>query len=132
VTLPALAAEAFAKLGQAVDLLDPNPSEEALHAVRIRGKRARYAAELAEASVGKRAGRFLRRAKAFQDLLGDHQDAHVAETRLRAFVAGVRDVRAAFATGRLVERQRARRAAARAAFPDAWRRLAKAGRKAWA
>jgi hypothetical protein len=36
-----------------------------------------------------------------------------------------------FAAGRLVERQRGRKAAARAAFPEAWDDLRRAGRKAW-
>jgi CHAD domain-containing protein len=102
-----------------------------LHEVRIRGKRARYAAELAEAAVGKRATRYLMRAKVLQDVLGDHQDAHVAEARLRAFGRHARDARTGLAAERLVERQRTRRLSARAALPDAWRRLAKAGRKAW-
>jgi hypothetical protein len=63
--------------------------------------------------------------------VGDHQDAVVAEVRIRALVAGAGSSRAVFAAGRLVERQRARKAAARAAFPGAWDALNRAGRKAW-
>jgi hypothetical protein len=36
-----------------------------------------------------------------------------------------------FATGLMVERQRARRRAAKAAFQDLWSTLEKRGRKAW-
>ena len=81
--------------------------------------------------AGKAATRFIAAAKTFQDVVGDHQDAVVAEARIRALVAGVRSSRTVFAAGRLVERQRARKAAARAAFPDAWEALRRAGLKAW-
>jgi CHAD domain-containing protein len=131
VTLAAVAAAEFRKLEKAVKALPPDPTDDELHGVRIRGKRARYAAELATPVVGKPALRFVERAKAFQDLVGAHQDAVVAEARIREVLGRARGARAGFAGGRLVERQRARRAAARASFPDAWAALRKAGRKAW-
>ncbi len=71
------------------------------------------------------------RAKRFQDVIGDHQDAVVAEEKLRALTAQLNDPPSAFVAGLLVERQRERRRDARAAVPDAWQRLSKAGRKAW-
>ena len=74
-------------------------------------KRARYAAELA--APGKQGKRFLDDAKEVQTLLGEHQDAVVAETKLRELVAGL-DSAAAFVAGRLVERQRLRRERSRA------------------
>jgi len=131
ISLHDLAAGEFKKLRRAVRALGDEPSDEELHAVRIRGKRARYAAELAEATAGKPASRFIRRAKAFQDLLGEHQDAVVAEERIRQLVSRVRGLRTAFAAGRLVERQRARWQAARAAFAETWERLEQRGRRAW-
>ena len=48
--LAAIAKSEFRKLRRAVRALDKSPSDDELHTVRIRGKRARYAAELAEAS----------------------------------------------------------------------------------
>jgi CHAD domain-containing protein len=123
VDLRRLVAKEFKKLKRAVDALDAPPGARALHAVRIRGKRARYAAELAEAMIGRRATRFLRAAKAFQDVLGEYQDAVVIEERLSRLVAAAAGPRASFAVGRLAERQRARRAAALARFRPAWRRL---------
>jgi CHAD domain-containing protein len=131
VSLREIAETEFKRLRRAVRRLAPDPSDEALHDIRIRGKRARYAAELAEGSVGKPASRFVREAKAFQDVLGDHQDAVVAEERIRAVLAGRRGPALAFAAGRLVEREHARRIARRTAFPGAWKRLEKAGREAW-
>jgi CHAD domain-containing protein len=66
-----------------------------------------------------------------QDVLGEHQDAAVAERRLRALLGGARG-RAARETLRgLVERQRRRRQAARAEFREQWPTLARRGRKAW-
>ena len=94
----------FQRLAKAVRELGDDPSDEELHRVRIKGKRARYAAELAEPVVGKPAARFVAQAKSFQDVVGDHQDAVVAEERLRAARRGAG-----------VERGRARRRARRRA-----------------
>jgi CHAD domain-containing protein len=132
VTLADIAAREFARLRRAVRSLPSDPPDDELHAVRIRGKRARYAAELAEGAVGKPARRFVRAAKRFQDVVGKHQDAVVAEERIRRLLALTRSPTAHLAAGRLVERERERRRAARAAFPRAWSRLEKRGRRAWA
>ncbi len=129
--LEQLAAKEFRKLDKAVGALGPNPTDQELHRVRIRGKRARYAAELAEPVVGKRAGGFVKHAKAFQDVVGEHQDAVVAEERLRALVPALSSSEAVLATGRVVERQRSRRRRARTAFPEAWSKLERSGRRVW-
>ena len=126
-----LAAREFRKLRKAARTLAPDPPDDALHELRIRGKRARYAAELAEPSTGKPAARFLRDAKVFQDVLGEHQDAVVAEQHLRTVLGEVGGAATGFAIGQLVERQRERKRGARAAFPKAWRRLKRSGRQAW-
>jgi CHAD domain-containing protein len=131
LSLRAIAAGEFRKLRKAVRRLPPEPSDDELHAVRIRGKRARYAAELAEGTVGKPARRFVQDAKRFQDVIGEHQDAVVAEERVRALLDRVDGREASFAAGRIVERERGRRRAARAAFPAAWKRLARSGKQAW-
>lgn len=130
-SLETIAGREFAKLRKTILRAGSTPSDEQLHRVRIRGKRARYAAELAEPLVGKRARRFVQEAKRFQDVVGEHQDAVVAEERIRT-LAGRRKAGLAFAAGRLVERQGTRRAEARAALPTAWARLEKRGRRAWA
>jgi CHAD domain-containing protein len=131
VDLTALARQAFRKLRKQAGKITPDSSDEALHEARKTGKRARYAAELAQPVAGKPAARFVKQAKAFQDVVGDHQDAVVAEERLRELVS-TRGGAAVLAAGRLIERERARRVEARAAFPKAWRRLEKAGKAAWA
>jgi len=77
-----VAAAAFARLRGAVEDLPEAPSDRALHAVRLAVKRARYAAELAQR--GRRVHRFVDKAGALQDILGEHQDAAITERRLRA------------------------------------------------
>ncbi len=131
VTARDVAASEFGRLRKAVRRLPDPPSDEDLHALRIRGKRARYAAELAERPVGRPAERFIRAAKVFQDVLGEHQDAVVAESRIRDSLTRFGGQALAFAAGRLVERERQRRLRSRAAFPEAWARLEKRGRAAW-
>jgi CHAD domain-containing protein len=129
VSLVGVARRQFKKLRKAVHALPGTPSSRQLHTVRIRVKRARYAAELAEATVGRRGRRFIRSAAALQDILGEHQDAVVAEQRLRQLsrTAGGGGP----AVRRLLERQRGRRRAAWAAFQDQWPKLERRGRKAW-
>ena len=111
--------------------LDDSPSDEALHRARIKGKRARYAAELLEPVRGKAMTRLVEQAKQFQDVAGEHQDAVVAEERIRELVAGSR-APAALAAGILVGKQAERRRRASDRLPKAWARLEEAAAKAWA
>ena len=119
VSLDELATRALAKARRAVRALEADPADDELHALRKLGKRARYAAELA----GKE--QVVRRAKQLQDVLGDHQDAVVAEERLRALAAAMPPAQA-LAAGRLIERERERKREARAAWKQAWRKLSRA------
>ncbi len=126
VPLEVLAQKEFRRLAKLVDRVGKRPDERSIHRLRIALKHARYAAELVAPKGGGRK-RFLADARIFQELLGEHQDAVVAEQRLRK--ATVEDVRtaAAFAAGRIAERQRARRARVRERLPAAWKRLRKSG-----
>ena len=75
-----------------------DPTDTQLHEIRIRAKRARYAAEALVPAFGKRARRFAEAAAELQSVLGRHQDAVIASAWLRdeavhagagtAFVAG--------------------------------------------
>jgi CHAD domain-containing protein len=105
-------------------------SDAALHKTRIRTKRVRYAAELAQESRGKRATALIAAAKDLQDVLGEHQDAVVALRRLHD-LARVADNHGAVVAGRLIERQELRKQRARRELPKAWRRLLRRGRRAW-
>ena len=95
--------------------------DEELHDLRKLGKRARYASELARNRTV--AGS----AKKLQDVLGEHQDSTVAESRLRA-LREVAPTDQAVVAGRLREREHLRQSAARADWPAAWRRLDRASR----
>ncbi|MGH3878681.1 MAG: CHAD domain-containing protein [Actinophytocola sp.] len=104
------------KLVKAAHALGDDPSDDELHALRIQGKRLRYAAELAAPVGGKPVRRLVNATKQFQDVLGDHQDTVVAEAELRRLLAEQTDADAdvVFVAGRLVEREQVRRADCRA------------------
>jgi CHAD domain-containing protein len=128
-SLPDFAAAQFKTLRRAVKKLPKHPSAEDLHAIRIKVKHARYAAELAQPIVGRRAERFIRKAKTLQDILGEHQDAVVAEQYVRRAAGKAPGAR--LLTRWLVDRQGERRAEARAAFTEQWPGLKRRGRRAW-
>jgi CHAD domain-containing protein len=56
---------------------------EALHRARKAGKRFRYAAELSEPVLGKKAAKSVEHGKRLQELLGEHQDSVVSAEFLR-------------------------------------------------
>jgi CHAD domain-containing protein len=118
-------------LQKAIRLAGHTPNNATIHKTRIKTKRARYAAELAEPTVGKPATRFISKARVVQDVLGMHQDAIQAEAHIRAFLKQSTSARAAFVAGRMVERQRQRRERAREKMPRLLRGLLKRGEKAW-
>jgi CHAD domain-containing protein len=128
VPIDGIARREFRTLVKTVDRLGKHPAQEALHGLRITLKRVRYAAELA-APEGENGRRFLAAARLLQDLLGEHQDAVVAEAHLRASTVVDERTAAAFAAGRIAERQAARRAQVRAALPAAWKRLRRTGHR---
>jgi CHAD domain-containing protein len=132
LSLEAVARREFKKLYRAARKLGPKASAAEVHRARILAKRARYAAELAEPVAGKRARRFVKAAKKFQDVVGSHQDAVVAADRIRGVVDRTKSMESAFVAGRLVERTTALRRKARRELPRAWKRLERQGRKAWA
>jgi CHAD domain-containing protein len=109
------------KLEKAARKLSDVPTDDELHNVRIHAKRARYAAELAGAPK-----KVVEALKNVQDVIGEHQDAVVAEERLRR----ISRAKVAVAAGRLIERERDRRREQRAAYPDALSTALSRGRKA--
>jgi len=131
VTLRDLAKQEFTKLQNAIRQAGHAPNNAKIHETRIKTKRARYAAELAEPTVGKPATRFINKARVVQDILGMHQDAIQAEAHIRAFLKESTSARAAFVAGRMVERQRQRRERARENMLRLLSGLLKRGEKAW-
>jgi CHAD domain-containing protein len=101
--------------------LEPAAPDDRWHAVRIRGKRARYAVEAVAGVLGGGAAELAKALAAVQDLLGEHQDAAVAaETWLSIARSDPDDHSLAVTAGRLYERERMVIRTVRSKFPAAW------------
>ena len=131
VSLKKLARKQFRKLHSTMDTLGPLPTDAALHEARIKVKHLRYTAELAASFGGHDLEGVVSETRNLQDLLGDHQDAHVAEDRIRTLLATALPADTHLAAGRLIERERIRRRWIRRELPEAWGQLEKAGRHAF-
>lgn len=118
----------FKRTRKAFAVLDKDSPDDELHAARIRVKRARYSAELAAHELGAAGERFISAAKKLQDVLGEHQDAVVAEDWLTRF--GDASPESEELVALLVDREQKRRRKARRGWPDAWERLLRRARQA--
>jgi len=100
------------------------PSAEALHRLRVRVKRTRYALEALRALGGKTVRKTLRRLEELQGVLGEHQDAVTAVEWLRQYAirSGV-DAETILAVGALIDRLTKRARRLRRRFPARWERL---------
>lgn len=110
------------KVRRAVKRAGDHPTDEALHRVRVRAKRCRYAAEACESVYGKRARRLARAMADVQDVLGEHHDAVVA-TQWLTKTAHECSPAEAYAIGMLAQIENECAAAARAEFRSLWRRV---------
>ena len=128
--LPSLAARPWRQLRKAVNALPSRPSDEELHGVRIRAKRARYAVEAVAPVEGKDARRLAAALAEVQSVLGDHHDAVVAEAWLRRAVAGA-DASQALALGELVAAERAAASHDRKRFRSVWKKADRKKLRAW-
>lgn len=131
ISLARLTQREYRKLKRQVEALGAAASSDSLHRARIQAKRLRYATELSLRVLGKKGEGVVSAAKTFQDVVGAHQDAVVAEEYIRTAVRRSRGVGAGIAAGRLIERERARRVAARAGVPEAWNQLERRAKKIW-
>jgi CHAD domain-containing protein len=116
-------------LEHAVERAREDASDSSLHAVRIRAKRARYAAEAVSPVFGKPAAGFAEAAARLQDALGEHQDSVVARAWLRETAASGAD---AFVAGELSAIEAQAAAAVRATWPKAWKALSRKRLRFWA
>ena len=105
---------------RAVAGLPARPSARALHRIRIRAKRLRYAVETIAPLFGKQAAGFADAAAGVQDALGELNDAEAACLRLRRLRAAPETALAANALLALETEASAR---ARDSWPAAWREL---------
>jgi CHAD domain-containing protein len=120
--------KAWRRTARAVDRLEPSPPDAALHEIRKRAKRARYAAELGRELFGKPAVRFAERLADVQDELGALQDTVVAEERLRSLRLSSSS---AFVAGMLVCDERAARADARRRWRRSWKAASSKRLRRW-
>jgi CHAD domain-containing protein len=128
--LPQLVQGPWSSLEKSAQRLGANSADEEFHEVRIRAKRARYAADVAALVIGKPARRLAEEVANVQDVLGEHQDACVARDWLRRAAIEV-DAPAAFVAGELSALQDIEASAHRAAWPAAWGRASKGKLRAW-
>jgi CHAD domain-containing protein len=131
--LPPLLERAWSRLEPQAVALKPDDPDERYHAVRIRAKRLRYAAEAIGPALGGRdvaLARLAVAAASLQDLLGAMHDAVLTRADLEALLRDTKDRDYAFTLGRLVERRAASIQDGRQRYPKAWRRVARRWRKA--
>lgn len=126
--LPPLVQELWKKLCKAVVELDDEADDEKLHAVRIKAKRCRYAAEAIAPVGGKQAARFARRVARLQKILGDLRDAVVAEQRLRQIKGDPEEV---FVAGGLAAMEAQAAAESRSSWRKAWKKASKKSLRSW-
>jgi CHAD domain-containing protein len=120
LTLTDIAQRQLKKLRKRVRTTGDDAPNEQLHALRKKGKRVRYAYELAGDDT------VVKRAKKFQDILGENQDSVVAEETLRQLASGAPE--RGVVAGRLIERERAGRADVRNGWRKAWKKLKRAAK----
>jgi hypothetical protein len=128
--LPQLCRGPWRHLRQAVEALGDDPEDAALHQVRIRSKRLRYATEAAEGVIGKPARKLASAAADLQGVLGDLNDAVVAEAWLRTNAERAPSSQALVA-GELITTQRQRQGAGREHWAKAWKAVNHPGLRAW-
>ncbi len=106
--------------------------ETALHDVRKKAKRARYAADTVKPVYGKKLREWRENVKAVQSTLGEHQDTVVGRNVLHHLaIAGHGEGQNTFTFGLLHAQDAARAAELRETFAREWRRLRKGGRPGW-
>jgi CHAD domain-containing protein len=130
-TLSRLVRRPWRRLTKTVNRLPDDPPDEMLHAVRIRTKRVRYAAEAVTPALGKPARRFAKSAKRLQVVLGTLHDAAVAHEWLTSWSAGHHAPQAVFVAGQLDGLEIVRGTAARGAWRNAWRDLNRPKNTEW-
>ena len=87
--VPRVVGKAWRHLAKAVDQVGDDAPTELLHEVRKKAKRCRYACEAASGVCGKDARRLASAVAGVQEVLGELQDAAVAEQWLRSRAVGL-------------------------------------------
>jgi len=132
--VPRLVGKAWRHLAKAVDQVGDDAPAELLHEVRKKAKRCRYACEAATGVCGKDAKKLAAAVAGVQEVLGELQDAAVAEVWLRSRAVGLKGAGAAgcaFSAGLLTGvQQRAADEAVRG-WRGAWEAASDKKRRRW-
>lgn len=128
-TLLPLVARTWKRLVRSVDDLDDDGPSEPWHRARITAKRARYAAEAVTGIFGRDMDRLADRLADVTEVLGDHQDAHVAQGILREVAREV-DGPTGLSLGRLLEVERDVEQEDRERFRALWGDVRRTARRA--
>ena len=110
--------------------LEPHPADVELHALRLRAKRVRYAAEAVTPVFGRQAEAFAGAVAGVQGVLGDLHDAAVARDWVTAQLPGL-SPRAAFAAGALTELERQHGLSDRRRWSRAWAKIREGKQTEW-
>ena len=128
--MPPLVVKPWKRLHKRVRKAGDDPPDDQLHQIRIRAKRARYAAEAVEPVIGRPAEDFADAVADLQSVLGDHQDAVVGEAWLREAAGSARrDV--ALIAGELIAAERASAAETRDRWRAVWKAANRKKLRAW-
>ncbi len=124
--LPPLVDKTWKRLAKDVKDLHLDSPAYPWHETRIAAKKARYAAEAVEPVFGRPAKELVKALEEVTEILGDHQDAHVAQMTLKSLAAeeGV-DAPTGFALGLLFALEVDYELALRRDFQRLWPRIAK-------
>lgn len=113
------------------DAIHPETPVEALHALRIEGKKMRYLLEaFSPLYPGRPMKRIIREIKRLQNNLGDLQDYEIQQVQLRQFAhdmaarSSAAPVEALVAVGRQIERLAGKQQNERERFSDVWTKVA--------
>jgi CHAD domain-containing protein len=129
--VPGLVRRPWHKLEKRVRALGASPSDEELHAVRIRAKRVRYAAEAAAPIVGKPARAFAKAAEGLQDVLGELNDSVVAERWVEKWGRHGRSLEELRVVEAIVRTERADAETRRESWRSEWEELSAPALRAW-
>lgn len=126
--LPPLVAKAYRRLDRDVRDLRLDTASSQWHETRIAAKRARYATDAVAPVFGRRAHALAEQLARVTDVLGQHQDAYVAQVTL-AELAPAADARSAFALGLLHGIEQRSELRDREAFLALWPEVRRAARR---
>lgn len=129
LALPPVLHRALRRLERRVRDLDPAGPAAPWHEARIAAKGARYVADACAPVLGPRVAELAGLLAEVTDVLGTHQDAHVAQQTL-ANLAEAADGPGGFALGMLQQVEITAEMADRARFATIWPRVRKATRRA--